>query len=87
MGYRYPGNEKKAAIEVFPVTGKKNIAAAGAAGLSESSIPTLRVEGDNAPGLGHVIAEALADAGINLSRKFLPCDLNRGALQERSVLT
>jgi hypothetical protein len=66
MGYRYPGNERKAALEMFPVAGKKSIAAAGAAGLSASSIPTLRVEGDNKPGLGHAIARALADAGINL---------------------
>lgn len=66
MGYRYPGNEQKAAIEVFPVAGKKSMAAASAAGLSTSSIPTLRVEGDNKPGLGHAIAQALADAGINL---------------------
>jgi hypothetical protein len=66
MGYRYPGNEKKAAIEVFPVAGRKSIAAASAAGLGASSIPTLRVEGDNKPGLGYVIAQALADAGINL---------------------
>jgi len=27
MGYRYPGNELKAAIEVFPVKGKKHAAA------------------------------------------------------------
>lgn len=66
MGYRYPGNEKKAAIEVFPVVGKKSVAATGAAGLSASAIPTLRVEGDDRPGLGYAIAQALADAGINL---------------------
>jgi hypothetical protein len=66
MGYRYPGNESKAAVEVFPLTGKKSLAAAGAAGLASSSIPTLKVEGDNKPGLGHGITQALADAGINL---------------------
>ena len=27
MGYRYPGNESKGAIELHPVTGKKQIAA------------------------------------------------------------
>jgi hypothetical protein len=42
-------------------------AAAEAAGLSASSIPTLLVEGDNKPGLGHALARAMADAGINLS--------------------
>jgi predicted amino acid-binding ACT domain protein len=66
MGYRYPGNEKKAAIEVFPVAGKKSLAAAGAAGLAASTIPTLRVVGDNKRGLGHAIAEAMAEAGINM---------------------
>jgi hypothetical protein len=66
MGYRHPGNENKAAIEVSPVTGKKSLAAAKAAGLAASSIPTLLVEGDNRPGLGSAIAEAIAGAGINL---------------------
>jgi hypothetical protein len=66
MGYRYPGNEKKAAIELFPVTGRKNMAAADAAGLGALGIPTLRVDGDNQPGLGYAIAQALADAGINM---------------------
>ena len=30
-------------------------------------IPTLLVEGDNSPGLGHAIAQSIADAGINLA--------------------
>ena len=67
MGYRYPGDEGRAAIEVYPVTGKKATAAAQHAGLSASAIPTLFVEGDDRPGLGHAIARSLADAGINLS--------------------
>jgi hypothetical protein len=67
MGYRYPGNETKAAIEVYPVTGKKAASAAQAANLTASSIPTLHVEGDNRPGLGYAIARALADGGINIS--------------------
>lgn len=67
MGYRYPGNESQAAIELYPVSGKKAVAAAQAAGLTASSIPTLLVEGDNKPGLGHDTAKALAAAGINLS--------------------
>jgi hypothetical protein len=65
MGYRFPGNESKAAIELYPVTGKKNAAAARESGLSPSSIPTLLVEGDNRPGLGYAIARSVADAGIN----------------------
>ena len=66
MGYRYPGSELKAAIELAPVSGKKSVAAAQAAGLTASAIPTLLVEGDNKPGLGHAIAQAIAGAGINL---------------------
>jgi hypothetical protein len=66
MGYRYPGAERKAAIEVYPISGKKAAAAAEKAGLSASAIPTLLVEGDNRPGLGHAMAEALAGAGINI---------------------
>jgi hypothetical protein len=55
MGYRYPGNEAKAAIELYPVAGRKLVGAAEAAGLKASGIPTLLVEGDNKPGLGHAI--------------------------------
>jgi len=67
MGYRHPTAEGKAAIEVFPITGKKLVAAAGAAGLSAAAIPTLLVEGDNKPGLGHAIAQTIAAAGINIA--------------------
>jgi len=67
MGYRYPGAEDKAAIEVYPVSGRKLIAAARAAAFSPSSIPALLVEGDNKPGLGHAVAKAIGDAEINLS--------------------
>ena len=66
MGYRFPGSEN-AAIEVFPVSGKKATAGAQAAGLAPSSIPTLVVNGDNKPGLGHAIAKAIGEAGINLT--------------------
>jgi hypothetical protein len=66
MAYRYPGGENKAAIELYPVSGKA-AAAAQTAGLAPSSISTLLVEGDNRPGLGHAIAKAVGDAGINMS--------------------
>jgi hypothetical protein len=65
MGYRYPGNESKSAIELYPVTGKL-LKVAQAAGLGASSVPTLQVQGDNKAGLGHAIAQAIADAGINV---------------------
>jgi hypothetical protein len=66
MAYRYPGEESKAAIELYPVTAKKSVAAAQEAGLNASSIPALLLDGDNRPGLGHDISQALADAGINI---------------------
>jgi hypothetical protein len=64
MSYGLPGG---AVVELYPVSGKKAAAAAGAAGLSASTIPTLLVEGDNRPGIGHAMARAIADAGINIS--------------------
>ena len=67
MGYRFPGNEAKAMIEIYPVTGRALTRAAQEAGLSSSSIPTLLVQGDNKPGLGYAIAQAIAQAGINLT--------------------
>ena len=66
MGYRYPGEESKAAVERYPVSGKKNAAAAAQAGLAAASIPALLVEGDDKPGLGLAIARAIAGAGINM---------------------
>ncbi len=65
MGYRYPGNESRAAIELFPVSGKKATAAAQAVGLSLAPISALLVEGDDKPGLGYKFARAICDAGIN----------------------
>ncbi len=67
MGYRYPGEGTKAAIELYPIAGKKVSAAASGAGLSASSIPTLLIEGDNKPGLGLAIAQSIAEAGINMT--------------------
>lgn len=66
MGYRYPGNQAKAAMELYPVIGKKLTAAAQAAGFQASTMPTLLVQSDNKAGLGHVIAQAIANANINL---------------------
>jgi hypothetical protein len=67
MAYRYPGGQDKAAIELHPVSGRKLNAAARVVGLAPSSIPVLLVEGDNKPGLGHAIANAVGEAGINMS--------------------
>jgi len=67
MGYKHPTIAGKAAIEVYPVAGKKVTAAAAAAGLGAAAIPTLLVEGDNRAGLGHAMAQALSGAGINIA--------------------
>jgi hypothetical protein len=66
MAYRYPGQESKGAIELYPVTGKKSATAAKEAGFSASAIPALLVEGDNRAGLGYATSQAIADAGINM---------------------
>ncbi len=66
MAYRYPGTDK-GAVELHPISGRKPIAAAETAGLTRSSIPVLLVEGDNRPGLGHALAKAIGDAGVNMS--------------------
>ncbi len=65
MGYRI--HDGKAAVEVWPVAGRKIVAAAQGAGLAAATIPALLVEGDDRPGLGHAFAKAVADAGISLS--------------------
>ena len=63
MGYHMG---EKAIIEVFPVAGKKGTAAGQQAGLAASGPPALLVQGDNRAGLGHALARAIADAGINI---------------------
>jgi hypothetical protein len=66
MGYRMPGEENRAAVEVYPVTGKRVTAAARSVGLSDSGIPALLVDGDDRAGLGAAIARGVAGAGINM---------------------
>jgi predicted amino acid-binding ACT domain protein len=67
MGYALPGLSDRAAIEVYPVSGKKVVNAAGAAGLSASPIPCLLVEGDDRMGLGADMARGMAERGVNVS--------------------
>jgi len=66
MGYRYPEPAGRAAVELAPVAGKKGNAAAQAAGLSPSTIGAVLVEGDDRPGLGRTLSDALGQSGINL---------------------
>jgi hypothetical protein len=47
--------------------GEELVTTAETAGFKASGIPALLVEGDNKPGLGHAIAQAIADAKINLN--------------------
>ncbi len=66
MGYRFPETTTRAAIELYPIAGKRAVAAAESAGLRAFELPCLLVEGDNRPGLGAAIGRGLADAGINI---------------------
>ena len=66
MGYRFPEETARAAIELFPISGKKATAAAEAAGLRPFERPCLLVEGDDRPGFGADLGRALADAGLNI---------------------
>jgi predicted amino acid-binding ACT domain protein len=67
MGYRYPGELDRAAVEVFPVEGPTQEAAARKAGLELSDTPCLKVDGEDRKGLGAQMARALADAGISMA--------------------
>jgi len=66
MGYSF-GDTGRAAIEVFPISGKKVTNAATSAGLARSPIACLLVEGDDRAGLGADMARAIANAGISIS--------------------
>jgi len=68
MAYRFPGDESRGAVELFPISGKKATAAAQAAGLTPADdIPAVLVTGTNKPGIGFDTTAAIAAAGINLS--------------------
>ncbi len=67
MGYHYQAAGDTAVIVVCPVSGKKAAAAAGRVGLEAAAIPTLLIQGNDKPGLGHAVAEAIAAAGINIT--------------------
>jgi hypothetical protein len=66
MAYRLPGDHGRAAVEVYPVTGRRLAAAARAAGFTPMTTPMLVVEGRNRAGAGERLAAALAEAGINV---------------------
>jgi hypothetical protein len=67
MGYRFPDQPDRSAIEVYPVTGKRQAAAAEQAGLAPFDLPCLLIEGPNQAGFGARLGGALAEAGINIA--------------------
>ena len=67
MGYRYPGELDRAAVEVFPIDGPTQEAAARKLGFELSDTPCLRVDGEDRKGLGAQMTRALADAGISMA--------------------
>jgi predicted amino acid-binding ACT domain protein len=68
MAYRFPGDESRGAVELFPISGKKAVAAAQAAGLTAAAdIPAVLVTGTNRSGIGYETTTAIAEAGINLA--------------------
>ena len=68
MAYRFPGDESRGAVELYPITGKRATAAAEAAGLTPAAdIPALLVEGSNRAGIGAETTRAIAEAGVNLA--------------------
>jgi hypothetical protein len=66
MGYRHPEPAGQAAVELAPVTGRRATAAAQGAGLAPAGIGALLVEGDDRPGLGRTLSDAIGGSGINL---------------------
>jgi len=68
MGYVMPGAKAQAALEVYPVTGKKAEVAAKAAGMEPmTGTAALVVEGDDQVGLGYRMASALAAENVNIN--------------------
>jgi predicted amino acid-binding ACT domain protein len=68
MAYRFPGDESRGAVELFPIAGKKAAAAAQTAGLTAAAdIPAVLVTGTNRAGIGFDTTTAIAEAGINLA--------------------
>jgi predicted amino acid-binding ACT domain protein len=67
MGYRFPGELDRAAVEVFPIDGPTQEATARKLGFELSDTPCLRVDGDDRKGLGAEMSRALSEAGISMA--------------------
>ena len=67
IGRRQPDKPGTGLVFVSPIEGRKVRAAAPGAGFSEAaSLPALKVEGADRPGLGSRILRAIGDSGVNL---------------------
>jgi hypothetical protein len=64
---RAPDKPGTGVLFVTPLTGDAQMAAAAEAGFAVTeSLNSVRVEGENRPGIGAVLTQKIADAGINL---------------------
>jgi hypothetical protein len=64
---REPGQPGKGVVFVTPLAGEEQVKTATSAGfLQTDSLHSVRIEGPDRPGLGTMMAKALANAGINL---------------------
>ncbi|MGQ9729513.1 MAG: amino acid-binding ACT, partial [Candidatus Fervidibacter sp.] len=67
LAQRDPSKVGMGVVYLGPIKGRKATDAAKSAGLSEATSPiVLRIEGPNKPVLGHLMTNALDEAGINL---------------------
>ena len=64
---RAPDSPGTGVVFVTPLEGSQQTAAGEAAGFAVADgLHSVRIEGDNRPGIGAELAKAIADAGINL---------------------
>jgi hypothetical protein len=64
---RQPDKPGTAVVFVAPIQGKAVEAAAAAAGFHAArTVPSLRIEGEDRPGLGRAIAAAIGEAGVSM---------------------
>jgi len=64
---RQPDKPGTGVVFVTPLKGKKAVTGAATVGFSEAQrIATLKVEGDDRPGLGARLAEAVGAAGVSM---------------------
>jgi hypothetical protein len=67
MGYVEHGGHDRAVIEVFPIVGRKQRAAAERVGLRPSATPTLLVTAEGRASVGPALAAALGAASISIA--------------------